>query len=141
MPVLISISSIHNIHRSITSEHTFHKIAEWSPEVFTTGKTMLVNEENIVLKAGIEMSLQPKFTNHRVVMTVYVCINPVHPLEYLTDHAWEGLGKRNAYSALVKNSPSKYITYRYDLGTQLRCQCCSGPSPSDARCTLEPASS
>lgn len=70
---------------------------------------MFINEENIVLKAGIEMSLQSKFTNHRIVMTVYVCIDPVHSLEYLTDHAWEGFGKRDACSSLVRAPHSNAI--------------------------------
>lgn len=54
---------------------------------------MLIDEENIMLEASIEMSLETKFPDDRVVVAIDVCVDTVHPLEYLANHAWERLGK------------------------------------------------
>ena len=57
---------------------------------------MLINEEDIVLEAGVEVCLEAEFANYWVVMAVYMCVDPVHALEDLSYHAWEGLWERNA---------------------------------------------
>lgn len=57
---------------------------------------MLVDEENIVLKACVQMCLKAKLSNHWVVMAVNVGIHPVHSLEYLSDHARERLWELDA---------------------------------------------
>jgi len=57
---------------------------------------MLVNEQNVVLEACIEMSLKTKLTNDWIVMAVDVSVDSVHSLEYLSNHAWEGLWERYA---------------------------------------------
>jgi hypothetical protein len=57
---------------------------------------VLVDEQNVMLKAGIEVCLESELANDWVVMAVYVGIDTVHPLENLSDHAGEGLGERDA---------------------------------------------
>jgi len=55
---------------------------------------MLVDEQNIVLEACIEMSLKTKLTNDWIVMAIDVSVDSVHSLEYLSNHAWERLWER-----------------------------------------------
>lgn len=50
---------------------------------------MLVNEENIVLEAGVKMRLKTQLTDDRVVVAVDVCVNTVHSLEDGTNGRWE----------------------------------------------------
>jgi hypothetical protein len=57
---------------------------------------VLIYEENIMFKAGIEMSLKPEFSNNGIMMTVNVGIDTVHALEDLSNHAREGLWERDA---------------------------------------------
>jgi hypothetical protein len=49
-----------------------------------------------VLEASVEVCLEAEFANYWVVMAVYMCVDPVHALEDLSYHAWEGLWERNA---------------------------------------------
>lgn len=58
---------------------------------------MLVNEKNIVFETGVQVGLQTKLAHHRVVVAVDVSIDTVHALEYLPNHAWEGLRKRDTW--------------------------------------------
>lgn len=48
-----------------------------------------------MLKASIEMRLEPEFSNNWVVMAVYVGVDTVHALEDLPNHTGEGLGERH----------------------------------------------
>jgi len=57
---------------------------------------MLIDEEDVVLEACVEVSLEAKFANDRVVVAVDVCVDSIHALEYLSDHAREGFWERNA---------------------------------------------
>jgi hypothetical protein len=82
---------------SVTLEHTVHEISQRAPKIFATSKIVLIYEQNIMLKAGIEMRLEPEFSNNWVVMAVYVGVDTVHALEDLPNHAWEGLGERDTY--------------------------------------------
>lgn len=77
-------ASVHMNTLLVTSKHVLHQVAEWAPEVLTTGETVLINEENIVLEACVEMRLEPKMNNHRVVVAVNVSIYPIEALEELT---------------------------------------------------------
>lgn len=42
----------------IAPQHTVHEVSQGTPKVLSAGKVVLVNEEDILLKAGIEMWLQ-----------------------------------------------------------------------------------
>lgn len=46
---------------------------------------MLVDKKDIMLEAGVEVWLQAKVDNHRVVVTVYMGVYAVHPFEYLAN--------------------------------------------------------
>ena len=48
---------------------------------------MLVDEQDVMLEAGVEMCFESKFANHRIVMAIDVSIDSVHALKYLSDHA------------------------------------------------------
>jgi hypothetical protein len=57
---------------------------------------MLINEQDVVLEAGVEMWLETQMNNDRVVMAIDVRINTVQTLEDLTDSLAKGLGKWNS---------------------------------------------
>jgi hypothetical protein len=80
----------------IAPEHTVDEIAQRAPKVFTTCKTVFINEENIVFKAGVEMGFKAKLTNYRIVVAIYVCVHAIHTLKYLSNHTRKRLGERNA---------------------------------------------
>ena len=42
---------------------------------------MLINEEHVMLEAGIKMGFESKLHNDRVMVTVNVSINPVETFE------------------------------------------------------------
>ena len=77
----------------ITLEHAVNEVAQWPPEVLATRKVVLINEEDIVLEASVQMGFKSKFTDDRVVMAIDVRVNTVHSLEDLTNHGrkclWE----------------------------------------------------
>lgn len=59
---------------------------------------MLIDEKDVLLEAGVEMGLQAKLANDRVVVAVYVGIYTIHALEDLANEGWERLGERNSCS-------------------------------------------
>lgn len=56
---------------------------------------MLVDEETVMLEAGVEMRLEAKIDNDVVVMAIDVRIHTVKSLEQLSQGRGEVLGKRN----------------------------------------------
>lgn len=58
---------------------------------------MLINEENIVLEARVQVSLEAKLANDGVVVAVNVSVHTIHALEDLSDHTWERLRERNTF--------------------------------------------
>ena len=46
---------------------------------------MLVNEENIMLEACIQVRLESKLDNNGIVMAIYVGVDPIQSLEDLAD--------------------------------------------------------
>jgi hypothetical protein len=57
---------------------------------------MLIDEENIVLEAGIEMRFKPQLDDDGVVVAVDVGVDAVEALEHVADEGWEGLGEGDA---------------------------------------------
>ena len=57
---------------------------------------MLVNEQDIMLEAGVEVWLETKMNDDWVVVTVDVGVDSVEPLEDLLDEGREGLGEGHA---------------------------------------------
>lgn len=84
---------------SIASQHAFHKVAERSPEILAAGQLVLVNEQDVVFEAGVEMWLKTEVYNYVVVMAVDVGVHTVQTLENLSKRRLEVLGKRNTDAA------------------------------------------
>ena len=59
---------------------------------------MLVDEQDVMFEAGIEVWLQSELDDNRIVMAIYVCVDPIKSLEELPDQRGEGLWKRHAWS-------------------------------------------
>ena len=57
---------------------------------------MLVDEQHIVLEAGVEVRLESEVDDNRVVVAVNVRVDAVQPLEYLEDQGLEGLREGHA---------------------------------------------
>ena len=55
---------------------------------------MLVDEENVVLEARVEMRLQSKLDDDRVVVAVDVSVDAVEALEHVANEGWKGLRER-----------------------------------------------
>jgi hypothetical protein len=58
---------------------------------------VLIDEQNVVLKAGIKVSLEAKFANDRVVMAINMGVYTIHALEHLSNHAGKRLGEGNTW--------------------------------------------
>lgn len=69
----------------ITLEHAVNEVAQWTPEVLAAREVVLIDEQDVVLEAGVEMCLQAQLAHNWVVVAVDVCIDAVHALEYLAD--------------------------------------------------------
>lgn len=50
---------------------------------------MLVNKQNVLLEACVQMWLEAELTDYGVVVAVNVCVDAVHALEDLTDQRRE----------------------------------------------------
>ena len=80
----------------ITAQHAIHQVSKWTPEVLPTGEVMLVDEQDILLEARVEVGLQSQFADDRVVVAVNVGIYTVHALEYLSYQCRERLREGDA---------------------------------------------
>lgn len=60
---------------------------------------MLVDEEHILLEAGVEVGLEAELTDDGVVVAVDVGVDAVHALEDLADEGGEGLREGHADAA------------------------------------------
>src|SRR3569833_206917 len=83
----------------VAPQHALHKVAEWAPEILAAGQVVLIDEEHVLLEAGIEMRLEPQLSNDGVVMAVFVGVDSVHALEFLLHQGRERLGERDADAA------------------------------------------
>lgn len=50
---------------------------------------MFVNEEHVMLEAGIEMRLEAEVEHDVIVVTVNVRVNTIQAFEHLADQRWE----------------------------------------------------
>jgi hypothetical protein len=83
--------------RSITPQHALDKITQRTPKVLTAVcQSMLINEQDIVLEARIEMRLETQLNDDVVVVAVYVRVHAVQALEHVADQSGERLWKRHA---------------------------------------------
>ena len=59
---------------------------------------MLVDEQNVVFEAGVQVGFQAEMHHHGIVVTVDVRIHPVHTLVDLSHQTGERFGEGNACS-------------------------------------------
>ena len=84
-----------------------------------------------MFEARIEMRLEPKLDYDVIMMTIDVSIDPVEPLEQLSDQAGKCL--REGYTlhslAIVRHQVHILfvLAYQRDLETPARCLCYSAP--------------
>ena len=57
---------------------------------------MLIDEQDIVLEACVQMGLEAKLDDDRIVMTVDMRVDPIQSLKELAYQRWKGLGERHA---------------------------------------------
>lgn len=69
----------------ITSKHAFDQFAQRTPIVLSLCQAVLINEENVVLEACVEMWLKTELHDDRVVVAVDVSVDAVETLEHLSD--------------------------------------------------------
>jgi hypothetical protein len=62
---------------------------------------VLIDEEDVMLEAGVEVCFEAKFADNWVVVAIDVGVNTVHSLENLADHGWERLRDWDTYRALA----------------------------------------
>lgn len=56
---------------------------------------MFIDEQHVVLEAGVEVWLETQVDNDRVVMTVNVGVDAIEALEYLPDSLGKMFGERD----------------------------------------------
>ena len=81
---------------SIASKHVVHEVTQRTPKVLATREAMLVDEQDIVFEAGVEVRLQTELNDDRIVMAVDMRVDPIKSLEQLPDQGWERLRERHA---------------------------------------------
>jgi hypothetical protein len=87
------------LRSSVASQHALHQITQRAPEVLSGAllQSVFINEQDVVLEAGIEMWLETQVNNDRVVMAVNVRVDPIETLENLADRLTEVLGEGNTW--------------------------------------------
>lgn len=81
---------------SVAPQHTLDKVAEGAPEVLAAGEAVLVDEEDVLLEARVEVGLEAELADDGVVVAVDVGVDAVHALEDLAHGLGEGLGEGHA---------------------------------------------
>lgn len=82
--------------RSVTLQHAIHKVTQRAPEVLSAREAVLVDEEHVLLEAGVEVRLEAELADDGVVVAVDVGVDAVHALEDLPDEVGEGLWEGDA---------------------------------------------
>lgn len=77
----------------VALKHAVNQIAQRTPVVTTAGQAVLIDEQDVLLEAGVEVRLKTQFTNDWVVVAVDVGVDSVHALENLASKRRERLGE------------------------------------------------
>ena len=87
----------------VATQHTIDQVTQGTPEVFPCPffQAVLIDEQDVVFEAGVEMRFQTQMHNDGVVMAVNVCVHPVKTLENLPDCLTKMLWKLNTYRLRV----------------------------------------
>lgn len=80
----------------VTLQHTLDQVPEGPPEVLARGEAVLVDEEDVLLEAGVEVGLEPELADDGVVVAVDVGVDAVHSLEDLADERGKCFGEGHA---------------------------------------------
>jgi hypothetical protein len=80
----------------VAPQHALDQVAQRTPVVLAACEVVLIDEQHVLLKAGVEVWLQTQFPDDGVVVAVDVCIHPVHALEDLPHQRGERLGEGHA---------------------------------------------
>lgn len=86
----------HFTHDLVALQHAVHEISQRTPKVLSACQAVLVNEEHIVLEAGIQMRFQAQLNDDRVMVAVDVRVDTIEALEDLADESREGFWESNA---------------------------------------------
>lgn len=84
---------------SVTPQHAIDQITERAPVIFPTGQLMFVNEQDVVLEAGVQMRLETEVHHDRVVVAVDMSVDTVQALEDLAEETGECLGEGDTCNA------------------------------------------
>lgn len=95
-PILFVLSSFSFDLLLITLQHALDQVAEGAPEVLARGEAVLVDEEDVLLEACVEVGLEAELADDGVVVAVDMGVDAVHALEDLADERGEGLGEGDA---------------------------------------------
>jgi hypothetical protein len=84
---------VHHAHL-ITSQHTLDQVSQGTPEVLAAiGQSMLIDEQDVVFEAGVEVRLETQFDYDWIVVAVDVRVDTIQALEHVADERGECLGK------------------------------------------------
>lgn len=92
----VPYDTLHKKGRSIAPQHALHEIAQRPPEIFPSREFMLVDEEDVVFEASVEVRFESQMHNYWVVVAVNVGVDTVQALEDLADCGRKGRGKAHA---------------------------------------------
>lgn len=77
----------------VALKHAVNQIAQRTPVVTTAGQAVLIDEQDILLEAGVEVRFKAQFPNDWVVVAVDVGVDSVHALEDLASQGRERFGE------------------------------------------------
>lgn len=83
----------------ITPQHAVDQITKRSPVILSTGQLMFIDEQDVVLEAGVQMWLETEVNHDRVVMAVDMGVDTVQTLENLAEKTGESLGEGDTCNA------------------------------------------
>lgn len=81
---------------SVALQHAVYQIAEWSPIILPASQLVFIDEQDVVLEAGVQMGLEAQMYDDGVVMAVDMGVDTIQTLEDLAQKAGEGFGEGNA---------------------------------------------
>lgn len=79
----------------IALQHAINQISQGTPVVAAAGEAVLVDEQDVLLEACVEMGLEAELADDGIVVAVNVCVDAVHALEDLADESGKRLGERH----------------------------------------------
>lgn len=61
----------------VCPQHAVDQVTQGAPEILPARQVVLIDEQDVVLEAGVEVGFQAQLHNDRVMVTVYVCIDSI----------------------------------------------------------------